>query len=74
MLSYSSDFHLTFPLLSPDWSWRVRLLDSYFLYFSLYLGARLTLGGGIGRLSGEHGLAIDNLIKVVFLLNYVISD
>ena len=30
---------------------------------------RLTLGGGYGYLTGEHGLALDNLVEVQFLLN-----
>ena len=34
--------------------------------FLTYFSSRLTLGGGVGHLSGERGLVIDNLIKVVF--------
>ena len=49
------------------------LLISYLLRSGLYFSSRLTLGGGMGLLSGEHGLVIDNLVKVVYLLDHVIS-
>jgi hypothetical protein len=48
------------------------LILSHILPSGVYLSSRLTLGGGVGHLSGEHGLVIDNLIKVVFLLDHVI--
>ena len=41
------------------------LPDGHILQSGVYFSSRLTLGGGIGQLSGEHGLVIDNLIKVV---------
>jgi hypothetical protein len=46
--------------------------NGHILRSSLYFSSRLTLGGGMGLLSGEHGLVIDNLIKVVYLLDHAI--
>ena len=56
-------------LESPDWSRRVWILYLAFAiqFFIATLETRLTLGGGMGYLSGEHGLVIDNLLKVGFL-------
>ena len=67
-------FNLSFIyLMSSDWSRRVWLLNSPIFRSSLYFLSRLTLGGGVGLLSGEHGLVIDNLLKVIYLLDHVIS-
>ena len=74
MLYHSDFFLLFFCLTSSDWSRRVWLLNSHILRSSLYIfSSRLTLGGGMGLLTGEHGLVIDNLVKVVYLLDHVIS-
>lgn len=46
---------------------RVRLLncgEMWGTFDAESLWSRLTLGGGYGWLSGEHGLAIDNLVQV----------
>ena len=47
--------------------------NSHNLRSGLYFSSRLTVGGGFGLLGGEHGLVIDNLIKVVYLLDHAIS-
>ena len=65
---YHSGFYLIF-----DYFFNVFRLESegkafngHILRSIVHFSARLTLGGGMGLLGGEHGLAIDNLIKVVF--------
>ena len=67
-------FILSFLLLTfSDWSQRVWLPDGHLLQSSVYIESRLTLGGGIGQLSGEHGLVINNLIKVISFPDHATS-
>ena len=63
-------------LTSSDWSRRVWFLNSHLLRSSLYFSSRLSLGGGVGHLSAEHGFVIDNIIKVIFfgrIMSYLLE-
>ena len=64
---YHSGLHLILILCRLELEGMASLKSYFAIQFLLF--TRLSLGGGMGYLSGEHGLVIDNLIKVFFSLD-----